>query len=445
MITLTYGFGAGLAALTGVFAAPIYQVNPLMGSNLIIVVFAVIVIGGLGSISGAILSGFALGVIEGITKIFYPEAANTVIFVIMVLVLLLRPAGIFGSLASVVTGHTINVSTQQSRHFTLARMLKIVLPAILLACIAPFYLYPVFLMKAFCFALLACAFNLLVGYAGLLSFGHAAFFGGSAYITAYSMQSLGLSPELGILAGVASATLMGLVFGWLSIRRQGIYFAMTTLALAQMVYFFALQAPFTGGEDGIQGVPRGRLFGLIDLGNTMTLYYVVLTICTAGFCIFYRTVHSPFGQILKAIRENEQRTVSLGFNVDRYKLLAFVLSAALAGLAGSTKLLVFQIATLTDVHWSMSGQVVLMTLLGGLGTITGPIVGAFLMVVMDNYLAAFGSWVTIIQGFIFVLCVLSFRRGIVGEAAAAFNALSGRARARMKSRRSAGDAKILRP
>ena len=433
MVTLTYGFGAGLAALTGVFAAPIYQVNPLMGTNLIIIVFAVIVIGGLGSISGAIISGFGLGLIEGLTKIFYPEASNTIIFVIMVLVLLVRPAGIFGSLANIVTGHTINVATQQSREYDFVGMMKIVIPVLAVALVAPMFFYPVFLMKAMCFALFACAFNLLVGYAGLLSFGHAAFFGGSAYVAAYSIQSLGLPPELGILAGVAAAALMGAAFGWLAIRRQGIYFAMTTLALAQMIYFIALQAPFTGGEDGIQGVPRGKLFGFIDLSNTMTLYFVVLAICGAGFLIFYRAIHSPFGQILKAIRENEQRTVSLGFNVERYKLLAFVLSAALAGLAGSTKLVVFQIATLTDVHWSMSGHVVLMTLLGGLGTITGPLVGAFLVVTMENYLAPFGSWVTIMQGAIFVICVLSFRRGIVGEIGAAVKALSER-RGRIKNR-----------
>jgi len=432
MINLTYGFGAGLAALTGVFAAPIYQVSPQMGSDLIIVVFAVVVIGGLGSISGAIMSGFALGLIEGLTKIFYPEASNTIIFLIMMLVLLVRPAGIFGSIATIAVGHSINVATQRSRELDRAAFLKIAIPIFVVACAAPFFVFPVFLMETLCFALFACAFNLLVGYAGLLSFGHAAFFGGGAYITAYAIQALGLPPEIGILLGVAAASLVGLVFGWVSIRRQGIYFAMTTLALAQMIYFIALQAPFTGGEDGIQHVARGKLFGIIDLNNTMALYFVVLTICGAGFLLFYRIIHSPFGQILKAIRENEPRTVSLGFNVNRYKLLAFVLSAALAGLAGSTKLIVFQIATLTDVHWSMSGQVVLMTLLGGLGTITGPLVGAFLVVALENYLAPFGSWVSIIQGAVFVVCVLSFRRGIVGEIGAAFKSLGTRDRRKNK-------------
>jgi branched-chain amino acid transport system permease protein len=284
-----------------------------------------------------------------------------------------------------------------------------------LALVGPFLLYPVFLMKALCFALFACAFNLLIGYAGLLSFGHAAFMGTAAYITAYTVKNWALTPEIGILAGTAVAAVMGAAFGWLAIRRQGIYFAMVTLALAQMVYFFALEARFTGGEDGIQAVPRGYLFGLINLSHPLTMYYFVLAVFLIGFGIIYRTIHSPFGQVLKAIRENEPRAVSLGYRTERYKLVAFILSAALAGLAGSTKSLVFQLASLTDVHWSMSGEVVLMTLLGGLGTALGPVVGAFITVTMENYLAQFGSWVTIIQGVIFVICVLTFRRGVVGE------------------------------
>jgi len=284
-----------------------------------------------------------------------------------------------------------------------------------MALVAPFILYPVFLMKALCFALFACAFNLLIGYVGLLSFGHAAFFGAAGYITAHSAKVWGLTPELAILVGTAAAALLGVVFGGLAIRRQGIYFAMVTLALAQMLFFYALQAPFTHGEDGIQAVPRGYLFGVIDLNQPLVMYYFVLAIFLIGFAVIHRTIHSPFGQVLKAIRENEPRAISLGYKTDHYKLVAFVLSATLAGLAGGTKSLVFQLASLTDVDWTMSGQVVLMTLLGGLGTVLGPVVGAFVVVTMENYLAQFGSWVTIIQGVIFVLCVLTFRRGIVGE------------------------------
>jgi branched-chain amino acid transport system permease protein len=281
--------------------------------------------------------------------------------------------------------------------------------------VAPAFIYPIFLMNALCFALFACAFNLLIGYVGLVSFGHAAFLGSAGYVAAHAAKVWGLTPELAILAGTAAAAALGLVFGVIAIRRQGIYFAMVTLALAQMVYFFCLQVPFTGGEDGIQAVPRGMLFGLIDLKGTMTLYFVVLAIFLAGFLLIYRTIHSPFGQVLKAIRENETRAISLGYRVDRYKLLAFVLSAGLSGLAGATKAVVFQLASLTDVHWSMSGEVVLVTLLGGLGTVFGPVVGAFIVVAMQNYLAQFGAWVTVIQGIIFVVCVLLFRRGIIGE------------------------------
>jgi branched-chain amino acid transport system permease protein len=270
-------------------------------------------------------------------------------------------------------------------------------------------------MKVLCFALFACAFNLLLGFTGLLSFGHAAFFGTSAYITAYLCKELGLSPEFGIVLGVLGSGILGFLIGSLAIRRQGIYFAMVTLALSQMVYFLAVQLPFTGGEDGIQGVPRGMLFGLINLKDDVSMYYFVLVIFLLGFALIVRTVHSPFGQVLKAIRENEPRAVSLGYDVDRFKLISFVISAALAGLAGSLKTLVFQLATLTDVHWHMSGEVVLMTLLGGMGTILGPVVGAGIVVGLQNYLANIGSWSTIATGFIFVICVLAFRRGVVGE------------------------------
>jgi branched-chain amino acid transport system permease protein len=285
-----------------------------------------------------------------------------------------------------------------------------------LGLIAPFAVYPTFLMKILCYGLFACAFNLLLGFAGLLSFGHAAFLGTAGYVCGLMVRDLGVTPELGILAGTVSAGLLGWLFGWLAIKRTGIYFAMITLALAQMVFFLAIQIRATGGEDGLQGVPRGNLFGVVDLSDNIAMYYLVFAIFCLGFFIIYRTIHSPFGQILKAIRENEPRAISLGYDVAKFKLIAFVISAALAGTAGATKTLVFQLASLSDVHWHASGEVVLMTLLGGLGTILGPLVGAATIVALQTQLAdSVGSWVTVIMGAIFVLCVLSFRRGIVGE------------------------------
>jgi branched-chain amino acid transport system permease protein len=280
---------------------------------------------------------------------------------------------------------------------------------------APFFVYPVFLMKALCFALFACAFNLLIGYVGLLSFGHAVFLGAAGYGAAHSAKVWGFPPELAIVFGTAAAAVLGVVVGALAIRSKGIYFANITLAFAQMAYFFSLQAAFTGGEDGIQSVPRGTFLGTLDLRETLTLYFVVLAIFLVGFLAIFRAIHSPFGQVLKAIRENEPRAISLGYRAEQYKLLAFVLSATFAGLAGATKALVFQLASLTDVHWTMSGEVVLMTLLGGLGTVFGPVVGAFIVVTLENYLAQLGAWVTVVQGVIFVVCVLTFRRGVVGE------------------------------
>jgi branched-chain amino acid transport system permease protein len=283
------------------------------------------------------------------------------------------------------------------------------------ACVAPFVGYPLFLMKCLCFALFACAFNLLIGFTGLLSFGHAMFFGVAAYACAHSAKVWGWTPEVAIVFGTLVSAVLGLVVGWLAVRRQGIYFAMVTLALSQMVYFICVQAPFTYAEDGIQGVPRGKLLGMIDLKDDMVMYYFVLAIFIAAFWLIYRIIHSPFGQVLKSIRENEPRALSLGYDVDKYKLVAFVLSAALAGLAGAAKSLSLGLATLTDVTWQMSGEVVLMTLLGGMGTILGPVVGASAIIAMGNYLSGFGSWVTIIMGATFVVCVLAFRRGIVGE------------------------------
>ncbi len=328
-----------------------------------------------------------------------------------------------------VNGTSVTVS--QSRVANSELIAFVVMVAFFL--IAPIFIYPVFLMKVLCFALFACAFNLLLGYVGLLSFGHALFFGWSSYVSAHAAKVWGLPPELAILSGVAIAAVLGLVAGSLAIRRQGIYFAMITLALAQMMFFFALQAPFTGGEDGIQGVPRGVLFGVFNLSNIMTMYFTVLVIFLVSFLLIYRIIYSPFGEVLKAIRENEQRAISLGYKTDRYKLVAFILSATLTGVAGATKAIVFQLASLTDVDWPMSGEVVLMTLVGGLGTVFGPALGAAVIITMQNYLAtagdisfqifgiAFamqpGQWVPVIQGTIFVLCVLLFRRGIVGEIA----------------------------
>jgi branched-chain amino acid transport system permease protein len=286
---------------------------------------------------------------------------------------------------------------------------------LLLLLLAPFFFYPIFLMKLLCFALFACAFNLLLGYTGLLSFGHATFFGGAAYFTAHAVKEWGLPPELGILVGVAGAAFLGLVMGFFAIRRQGIYFAMVTLALSQMFFFFCLQARFTHGEDGIQSVPRGHLFGVIDLNSSTNMYYFVLAVFVIGVLIIWRFINSPFGMILKSIRENEQRAISLGYSVARYKLGAFVMSAALAGLAGAVKAIVFQFATLTDVAWQMSGEVILMTLLGGIGTLIGPLFGAGLIVTLENYLATSEFPVTIVTGVVFMACVLIFRRGIIGE------------------------------
>jgi branched-chain amino acid transport system permease protein len=287
-----------------------------------------------------------------------------------------------------------------------------------LLAIVPFTgLYPFFVMQALCFALLACAFNLLIGYGGLLSFGHAMFLGTAGYCTAHALKVWGLPPMLGILVGVAGSFVLSVVTGYISIRRQGIYFAMITLALSQLLYFIYLQAPFTHGEDGIQGIPQGWMFGVLDLSKPTVLYYVVLVGFLAGFLLIFRTINSPFGEVLKSIRENEQRAISLGYKTDQYKLLAFILSGTLAGLAGSLKVFVAQNASLTDVEVAMSGLIVLMTLVGGLGTVFGPVVGAFIIVAMQQYLAGFGQWVQVIQGTIFVACVLLFRRGIVGEIA----------------------------
>ncbi len=300
---------------------------------------------------------------------------------------------------------------------TTDEMIAFVIMAALLAIVPLTGLYPYFVMQALCFALFACAFNLLIGYSGLLSFGHAMFLGTAGYVTAHALKEWHFSPELGIVVGVAAACALSVVTGLIAIRRQGIYFAMITLALSQLLFFIYLQTPFTHGEDGIQGIPQGMMFGIFDLSKATTLYYVVLAVFLLGFLLIYRAINSPFGEVLKSIRENEQRAISLGYKTDQYKFLAFVLSGSLAGLAGAMKVFVAQNASLTDVHWTMSGEVVLMTLVGGLGTVFGPVVGAFVIIAMQQYLAGFGQWVTVIQGVIFVVCVLTFRRGVIGEIA----------------------------
>jgi branched-chain amino acid transport system permease protein len=414
MVTLTFGGGVALAGLAGVLAAPIYQVNPLMGANILITVFAVVVIGGFGSILGSIITGLALGVLEGLSKVFYPEASNMVIFAIMILVLMVKPAGLFGrerqqGAAPIREGAEIAARTLDTGWIG-----PVIGIALLL--VAPFVVYPVFLMEVLCMALFACAFNLLIGGGGLLSFGHAAFFGAGAYIAAETAKKFGFPFELAMLSGIATATVLGFLFGITAIRRQGLFFAMITLALAQAIYFLALRLPFTNSEDGIQAVPRGKLFGLIDLADNYAMYYVTAVIFVAGYLVVARVWNSPFGQVLRATKDNQPRMISLGYPVDRYKLMNFVLSAALAGTAGSLKAIAIGLATLTDVDFTTSAAVVLMVLLGGMGTLLGPVVGAILTVSMDEYLAGIGIPVPVVIGVIFVVIILVFRRGLVGEA-----------------------------
>jgi branched-chain amino acid transport system permease protein len=312
---------------------------------------------------------------------------------------------------SALTDDTLPASPRAMRD----EMIVFVAMAVLLAIVPATGIYPFFVMQALCFALLACAFNLLIGFGGLLSFGHAMFLGSAGYFTAHAVKEWGMTPELGIIVGTAGAAVLGVITGYVSIRRQGIYFSMITLALSQLLYFIYLQAPFTHGEDGIQGIPQGKMLWFLDLSKPTVLYYVVLAGFLGGFLLIFRTINSPFGEVLKSIRENEQRAISLGYKTDQYKLLAFILSGTIAGFAGSLKVFVAQNASLTDVHWTMSGEIVLMTLVGGLGTIFGPVVGAFIIIAMQQYLAGFGQWVLVIQGVIFVACVLTFRRGLVGE------------------------------
>ena len=416
LITLTYGGGVALAALAGVLAAPIFSVSPNMGIDILNVVFAVVVIGGMGSIGGSVVTGLALGVIEGLTKFAYPPAGNIVIFIVMIFVLIARPEGLFGKMGGSKAGSLLARPDGERWWRELPAMAKRISWGLLIlaAIAAPFFVYPVFAMKILCFALFACAFNLLLGYGGLLSFGHAAYFGAAAYVAGYALKFWGLTPELALLLAVAFSTILGFVFGMIAIQRQGVYFAMITLALAQLVFFASVQLKATGGEDGLQGLPRNKLFGLISLENNLVLYFILLAVVAAAIIFIYRIVHSPFGQVIKAIRENEDRAVSLGYRVNHYKVALFTLSAALAGLAGGLKSIVFQVASLVDVGGGTSAEVVMMTLVGGIGTMFGPVIGAIVVTTMEYYLAPFGAWVTIIQGAVFVICVMSFREGIVG-------------------------------
>ena len=418
MITLTYGAGVGLAALAGSLAAPIFSVSPNMGIDIINIVFAVVVIGGMGSIGGSIATGIGLGLIEGLTKYLYPAGSTTVIFVVMVAVLISRPEGLFGKGGpSRGQGLLHNEDTGEWSDFVSPKLTSIIiLLALVAAASIPFVVYPAFAMKVLCFAIFASAFNLMFGFGGLLSFGHAAYFGIAAYMCGYAAKTWGVNPEVAILFGVACSTVLGFVLGSLATRRQGIYFAMITLALAQMVFFMCIQTKALGGEDGLQAIPRGSLFGLISLEDDRTFYFFVLAIIVASLWFVHRVVKSPFGQVLKAIRDNEARATSLGYQVNRYKVLVFTLSAGLAGLGGALKALSVQLATLTDVASGTSADVVVMTLVGGIGTIFGPAIGAIVISSMEYYLAPFGAWVTVVQGVIFIVCVLAFREGIAGAA-----------------------------
>ena len=415
MVTLVYGAGVALAGLAGVFAAPIYNVAPSMGSNLIVVIFAVVVIGGMGSIKGAIITSYLLGLVEGLTRFYYPPLSDTVVFIIMAAVLLIKPAGLFGK--GLIAQHAeSSIVTRADAGSTLGKPLAwaLLIAGVAALVLAPFVVYPVFLTKVLCFAVAASAVNLLLGYMGVLSFGHAMFFGLAAYVAGYLAKTWGVGPVTAVLGATAVSAILGALAGLIAIRLRGIYFAMSTLALAQMIYFFCLQAPFTGGEDGIQNIPRTKAFGVWSLDSDLSTYFFALLICGAALLMIARVVHSPFGRIVAAVRDSEPRATSLGYNANQYKLAVFVFSAAVTGLAGATKAMALQIATLTDVGWHMSGELLLMVLVGGLGTITGPILGALALMSMQTYMAELREWVTVAQGLVFVFVVLAFRGGIVG-------------------------------
>lgn len=417
--TLTFGLGAALAGFAGALAAPVYQVSPLMGADILLVVFAIIIIGGMGSIGGTLVAAYCLALIESVTQALYPQAANFVIFAFMCLTLMVRPQGLFG--LAMVKRHEFSaarlpgVNEDAAKSATRGRRMMLWLAGLLILAALPAVIYPIHLVKVACLAIFAISFNFLIGFVGIVSFGQAAFFGTAAYLTGHALVVWQLPTELAILVGIGGALALGLVMGALAIRRSGIYQAMITLAIAQMAYFFYVQAPFTHGEDGIQSIPRGTLFGLIDLRDDKTVYALSVLALLAIFIGIRRLLASRFGMMLVAIREDERRALSLGYNVQGYKLAAFGIASVCAGLAGSLSAVAFQLATLSGAHWHLSGEAVLMALLGGIGTLAGPIVGAAIVAMMQQLLAPFGGWVLVIQGVVFVLCVLLFRDGLVSR------------------------------
>lgn len=417
VLSLTFGLGAALAGFAGALAAPIYQVSPLMGADILLVMFAIIIIGGMGSVGGTLLASYCLALIESLTQAFYPQAASLVIFAFMCLVLMVRPQGLFG--LKVVRRHEFRaaqlpgVNASAGDGLTVATRIVIAIAIAAAVAVLPLVVYPIHLVKIACLAIFAASFNFLIGFAGIVSFGQAAMFGTAAYVTAQALKVWALPPEFALLAGVATAVLVGLTMGALALRRRGIYQAMITLAVAQMVYFAYVQAPFTQGEDGIQSVPRGVLFGIVDLRDDRIVYGLAVLALLTVFLGLRRLLASRLGMVLVAIRDDEKRALSLGYNVEAYKLAAFGIGAVCAGLAGALSALAFQLATLSGVHWHLSGEAVLMALLGGIGTLTGPLVGAAIVATMQQMLAPFGAWVLVIQGVVFVLCVLLFRDGLV--------------------------------
>jgi branched-chain amino acid transport system permease protein len=417
VMTVTFGIGAMLAGLAGALAAPIYQVSPLMGADILLVVFAIIVIGGMGSIGGTILAAYCLALLESVTLAVYPQAANFMIFAFMCIVLSVRPQGLFGisvlrdhSFAGVSLPAIAEWSTETRSQMTRFAVMGMIIVGLALL---PKLLYTIFLIKIFCFAILATSFNFLLGFVGIISFGQAALYGTAAYVTAYTLKQWSAPPEIGILAGVAAATLLGLIMGALAIRRRGIYQAMITLAVAQMVYFVFIQTSFTNGEDGLQNVPRGVLFGLVDLRDDRAVYALAVIAFCAVFFGLRHLLYSQLGMMLVAVRDDERRALSLGHDVASLKLLAFTIASACAGLAGALSAVAFQLATLSGAHWHLSGEAVLMSLIGGLGTLTGPLAGATVLVAMEHFLAPFGAWVLVLQGLIFVICVVAFREGLI--------------------------------
>lgn len=441
VLTVTFGLGAALAGLAGALAAPVYQVSPLMGSDILLVVFAIIVIGGMGSIGGTILASYCLAVIEGLTQAVYPQAASIVIFAFMCVVLMVRPQGLFG--ISVVRRHEFRAARLPATR-EIGAAASSVLPRLVaggaiaaVLVLLPLFVYPIYLVKIFCFAIFAASFNFLLGFAGIVSFGQAALFGTAAYITAHALKVWALPPELAMLAGIGAATLLGLAMGALAIRRRGIYQAMITLAVAQMVYFVYVQATFTHGEDGIHSVPRGLLFGLVDLRDDRTVYALAAVALLAVFVGLRCLLSSRLGMVLVAIRDDERRALSLGHNVNAFKLTAFAIASACAGLAGALSAVTFQLATLSGAHWHLSGEAVLMALIGGIGTLAGPLVGATVLVTMQQFLAPFGAWVLVIQGVVFALCVLLFRDGLVARIGTVLEKIRSGAALRLCMRRPA--------